>query len=507
MKKVIIAISTFLLLSGGIVSGQTSLSFYHLGNATFQNGSYNPAFVPDGKVFLGLPGLSGIHFHYNNRLSYKELVSKLETGQSKVDLRKGLKNLGINNLLSVQTNISLLHLGFVTDKGMSFSLFANERIEADVLFNKKVMNFLIRGNTTAIDQKIQIGKTRVSATHFREIGIGATYPSPNANIVLGARIKYLQGFLNYSTPENQSAYLTTDDETFELTGDVSDMMLRSSGSNILKDAGNNVDHFIFNQNRGVALDLGFDWQMNSYNKVSVSVTDLGYISWKEDIENRFVADTSFSYSGFDLRNVNDLPQTIKDSLVERFDIEKNQKAYRTLIGPKAFASWALKANDFGGGGTIISSVGTRYVQKQMKFLLGVGYQQKFGKAFTGSVNMTKLPQQFFNVGAALAAKGGPAQFYLAVDQIYNFDVTRFQSFDMRLGVNFIFGRGRSKEQSARHSSTTYNTEKIKKRGPGFNQNQSFMGGRVKVIRQEGIYNIIPKQGRRKKEEYMSTPPE
>lgn len=506
MRKTLFIISIVCCLVSTSLLAQTGSAFYHLGNATFQNGSYNPAFVPDGKVFFGLPGLSGIHLHYNNRLSYNELVNKTESGGSKVDLRKGLDNLGINNMLSVQANISLFHFGLVANNGMSFSIFANERIESDVLYDNKVMNFLIKGNTTVIDQKIQVGKTRVSATHFREIGIGATYPSSNVDIILGARLKYLQGFSNFSTPENQSAHLTTNGETFILDGDVSDLMLRSAGTNIMQGKTGDIgSYLISNGNRGFALDLGFDWQMNKYNRISVSLTDLGYISWKEDIENRFIADTSFTYSGLELNRIKNLAGTLKDSLVNRFDVEKNQKAYSTLIGPKAFMSWAYKINDYGGN--IISSVGARYVQQKMKFLLGVGYQQKFGDFFTGSVNVTRLPQQFFNLGAALAVKGGPAQFYLAVDQIYNFDVTKFQSFDVRVGINFIIGRNETDKRTSRSSTTSFSKDKIKKKGPGFEQNQSFMGEKVKVIRQEEIYNIIPKQERRKKEDYMSEDPD
>lgn len=506
MKKTLITISLFSLLVSGPLLAQTGISFYNLGDATFQNGGFNPAFVPDGKVFFGLPVLSGVHFHYNNKLSYSELVSELETGDSQVDLRKGLNNLGINNLLSVQTNVNLFHLGFRANNGMSFSVFANERIESDVLYQNRVMNFLVRGNTTVIDQKIQIGNTRVSASHFREIGIGATYPSPDKDLVLGARIKYLQGFSNFSTPENQSAYLITNGETYILEGDVSDLMLRSSGSNIMQGKTGNIgSHLISNANRGLALDLGFDWQMNKYNSIAVSLTDLGYISWKEDIENRFISDTSFIYSGIDLDDVSNLEEMIKDSLLNRFDVEKNQAAYSTLIGPKAFMSWTYKINEYGG--SIVSSLGARYIQRQMKFLLGVGYQQKFGNFFTGSLNVTKLPQQFFNLGAALAVKGGPVQFYLAVDQVYNFDVTKFQSFDARVGINFLIGHHDKDKRTSRSSTTTFSKDKIKKKGPGFKQNQSFMGSKVKVIRQEDIYNIIPKQERRKKEEYTSGDPD
>jgi hypothetical protein len=495
-----------LLFCSKFIWAQNSLSFYSLGNATFQNGNFNPAYVPDGKLFIGLPVLSGVHFNYNNRLSYDEAVStNNETGNPKIDLRKALTHMRQNNMMSTQVNVSLLHVGFRTNKGLTYSIFANERIEADVLYDKDFMNFAIKGNSTVIDQKIQAGKTRISATHFREIGVGFTIPSPHQTVILGGRLKYLQGFVNYSTPENQKATISTNGETYIIETEMKNAMLRSSGVDIVTGKSGDFSHFIFNQNRGVALDLGFSWKMDDYSQISFAINDLGFISWKENIENKYLVDNQFTYGGVDLKETTNIEQTIKDSLLNNFKAKTNYDNYRTLVGPRIYADWAYTIP--GGFGEVVTSFGTRYVQAKMKAMAGVGYRVSLGHYLVASANVTKLPQQFFNVGAGLAVKGGPIQYYLAVDQIYNFDATKFQSFDVRTGVNFVFGDRPARQNKTRHgSTTTVSTEKLKKTGPGYAQKQSFMGQKVKIKGHDGIYSIIPLQRRRAKEEYMMPAP-
>lgn len=489
---------------GSFAFGQNSLSFYSLGNATYQSTSFNPAFMPDGKVFVGLPILSGVHVNYNNRLSWDEAVStNPESGNPKVDLRKALSNMRQNNMVSTQVNLSLLHIGFRTNRGMVFSIFANERIEGDVLFDKDVMTFAIKGNTEVIDQKVEVGKTRAAITHFREIGLGFSMPSPSQSVIIGGRIKYLQGFINYSTPENQRATVSTNGETYIVQTGLENAMLRSSGMN--KAESGDIDHFIFNQNHGMALDLGFSWAMDDYNRISFALNDLGFISWKEDIENRIMVDNEFSYGGINLKEGNNIERTLKDSLLNNFKTKKNFDTYTTLVGPRIYADWAYKIP--GRQGEVVTSVGTRYVQGKMKTMLGVGYRVSLGRYLIASANVTKLPQQFFNVGAGVAIKGGPVQYYLAVDQLYNFDFTKFQSFDIRTGVNLVFGDRPSRFTKSRHGSTTsFGSEKLKKTGPGYSQKQSFMGRRVKNKGHDGIYGIIPRQKRRTKQEYMMPAP-
>ena len=83
----------------------------------------------------------------------------------------------------------------------------------------------------------------------------------------------------------------------------------------------------------------------------------------------------------------------------------------------------------------------------------------------------------------------------------------FQSLDFRVGVNFIFGARASELKSNSSKTTVGATGPSKKLGPKYHEYQSFMGQEVEVKRHEGIYAIIPLQKRRKKEEYMKSPPE
>ena len=96
MRKCLITILTLLLTS--TLFGQTSMSFYHLGRETYQNSSFNPAWVPDAKLFIGLPVLSGVHLHINNKLSYNDIFTKEGNNQVLLDVTKTLSNLQAQNL-------------------------------------------------------------------------------------------------------------------------------------------------------------------------------------------------------------------------------------------------------------------------------------------------------------------------------------------------------------------------------------------------------------------------
>ncbi|MEO1253564.1 MAG: DUF5723 family protein, partial [Bacteroidota bacterium] len=107
MKKSAIIIS--FLISCISLDAQTSVSFQHLGNATFQNNLVNPSLIPEGKIFIGLPVLSGVHVNVNNKTSYNETFTR-EGDNNIVDVRgKILPELQRQNMASVKVNVNLLH--------------------------------------------------------------------------------------------------------------------------------------------------------------------------------------------------------------------------------------------------------------------------------------------------------------------------------------------------------------------------------------------------------------
>ena len=478
------------------LSAQTSMGFYNMGNATFQSSFYNPTYIPEGKLFIGLPVLSGVHLNINNKFDYSDVFVRTETG-NKIDLNGFLASLQKNNTVSATVDLNLFHVAYTARNGMNFSLFANERVQTDVLYTRQLMQFAIEGNISQLGETIKIDKTAASATYFREIGVGFSGAIPKLKMNVGARLKYLQGIANAST-SNYTAQLTTNNVDYQLDLDLEGAALRTSGVETLQ--GNTtidpVSYLINNANKGVSADFGMSMEVNRYVNFSASIVDLGFISWQEDIKNYTIPDTVMRYGGLNLKEPKGLEQNIKDSLINRFKnrVVKTSDAYTTSLNPKIYTSISYKTPI---GGEVVGSLGTRYIKGKFNYLVGAGYRHRFGKYFIGSASVTRLPQQFLNVGAGLAIKGGPVQFYLAADQLVKFDLTKAKSFDFRVGMNFIIGK-----RKAKSSTSTSGGSSIKQPKTQASAN-SFLGKKVKVKGQDDIYTVIKKQDRRKQKDYTN----
>ena len=484
MKKFCITLTLLLPLA---LCAQKSLSFYHLGDATFQNSNINPAYTPDARFYFGLPVLSGVHLNINNKFSYNDLVLQ-EGGTSTVSISNLISELQGRNMGSMHLNMSLFHVGYHIPKGPAITLFANERVETDLLYPRSLVEFVWEGNGTKLGEEVNIGSTGIVATHFREYGLGASMQVTD-QLRVGARLKYLQGFSNVSTPGNFDMTLEVNPQTYAWIFEGQNAQLRTAG--IANGTSyNDVSHFLSPGNTGFAMDLGFEYQVHRYLGFAVSVVDLGYISWNTNIQNRVFQDTTFTYDGVNVKDAN-LFDALQDSLLDRFSTTRNSDSYTTFLPVTAYGSVIWKSSD---RTHFIGSVGSRLIQGQVKMLYGGGVRQYFGP-FVGSLNVIKMPQQFFNVGAALAVRGGPVQYYLAVDQAINFSVPDAQALDFRMGLNFMVGRS-SASSSDSGPVNSYNESSSRSNDPKGISTGSFLGVRVKNRGREGIYSIIPRQNRR-----------
>ncbi len=471
------------------------MSFYHLGNETFQNNSLNPAWVPKGRLFIGLPVLSGIHLHVNNALSYNETFTK-ENNSILLDQDKILSNIQNQNLVSAHANINLFHVGFKFPAGAFISFFANERIESDLLFPKELLEVGIDGNDPLLGDEVKIGNVGLMASHFREIGIGYAY-SVNGQLDFGIRAKYLMGFTNASVPGNARANITTNADFFQMDVELQNAQLRTAGIDILTgDEGDIGSHLVSSGNTGFAVDIGGVYKLNRYYSIAGSLLDVGWINWNTNVVNQTLNDTTFTYNGVNLDGVGDLVESLEDSLFNKFDATETNETYKTWLPTRAYGSWIYHYDrnmDF------YASMGARYIQGQLKLLYGGGITRKFGKVATLSASALKLPQQFFNVGAAFAVNGGPVQFYMAADQVINFSAPDFKAFDFRFGINLKF---RERDKGLGSSSSFARSKGFGKssndgtlEGPKGVDSGSFLGKRVKNKKRDEIYSIIPRQKR------------
>ena len=479
--------------------GQHGLSMYHLRNATFQNTQFNAAHIPDyGRVFLGLPVLSGINLHFSSKLSYNEVISK-GSDSTLVHISKAVSNLRAQNGIHGHFNFNLLHLGVRLPNNGVVSVFANERLETDFLFSTRLARFLWEGNTAFLEKEVNVGRTALNVMHYREIGIGYAQAIPQYGLKVGMRFKYLQGFFNIGTPGALSATILTENENHQLNVDVSNGRIRTAGMEILTgDQGDIGTHLANNPNTGAAIDLGFEYDYNGLYTLALGVNDLGFINWNENTKQYTVPDTTVRFVG--AQPLYGADETFEDSIetfVNRFaEFDNNNDTYSTMLPTRIFGSVVYKGF---APFDVISTISTRIIQGDPRLSFSVGARYSLGPWLTASANIIKLDQQFVTGGLALASKVGPVQIYMASDNVTQWNATDISAVDFRFGINFIFDK-RAKKPKERSGPGFEKGPKApkgkKKKGPKGSTYGFFLGEQVKVKGKDEIYSVIKKQKRR-----------
>jgi hypothetical protein len=467
---------------------QEGVAFQHLRNATFQSTNYNPAWMPEGVIFLGLPAMSGVSFYINNQLSYNDLFTDTESGGKLLDIDNAIGELAIRNVSSLHSNIGLFHIGVKAPTGHSVILFANERVETDFTYPENLIRWAWEGNGTFIAREVNLSSLGLTSNYFREYGIAYGLHNESLGLKVGIRAKMYQGIVNISTPANLSAKVLTENENFQINLENKNVTLRTAGVESIQNGADPIGYLIANSSRGFGLDVGFEKKLNRYYTFALGVTDIGFISWKEGLKNYSLADTTLRYTGFELKGIKDIDEKV-DSIRNKFTIDDDVSAYKTLAVSRINGNFIYTPLPYLD---VITTLSARMIQWQPKVGVGVGLRAHFGPKFILSGSVTRLPQQWMNIGAGLAATAGPVQFYAAVDKVLGYSVPNMQWAQGQVGINFVFGnKTRFKQERIKQKSNSVE-ERIITESKGVTSG-TFMGSKINVKRSEGLYTIIPKQ--------------
>ena len=494
MKKPIIGL--YILVYSFTSLAQEGTSFYHLGSATIQSTAFNASYFPKGDFFVGLPVLSGISLYANNRFSYNDVVIK-KGDINEINLNKLVSSMGAANSFSFHGTISLAHIGFRAPSGLGVSLFANERLVANFVYPKEIAEFLFKGNGDMVGQKIDIGKFGASINYYREYGLGLAYEF-DGRLKVGARLKYLQGFVNLSTPHNFNATLKTSNENYQFEADWQNFQLRTAGISQFSDEAINEEdlasYFISNGNSGFAIDLGLEYKLNRYYALALAINDIGYIGWKEHIQTSGLSDSTFVYAGVELQG-GDIIDSI--SLVsDKFKVDTTYEQYTSFLPANIIGSIVYTPVN---GTDVITTLNAKIIQGQINPGFGLGIRQTVSSNVIVSASVTKLPQQFFNVGLGFAAKLGPVQLYMATDKILGYSAPSIKWAQVRLGMNLVFGGAESDSKSGKSGTSTQGSYG---NGKGV-KTYSFHGQKIEAKKYEDIYTIVPKLSQEIPESYVN----
>ena len=451
-------LTTALLLLTFSSFAQYGTSFYHLGNATMQSTDYNPAYFPEGKFFLKLPG-PGMNLYLNNAFSYSDLFTKQDNGDLAVNANDLINDFGKSFNITGDASFNLFHVGYQfgprnqpDSTGLGISLFVNLRSNFNLALPGSLMDILWQGNGAFIGDK-QTLAFGVNSTMYLERGLGLAYTLPQSNLKLGLRLKMLNGYSNFSTPSDTEATFLTKgpEDSYALEASYENMMIRSAGLVNIKDAEEGSTGYLdgFTEtddytslaipaNKGFAVDLGAEYKIDSNFTVALAINDLGVINWTENVSTYGLRDSSFQLPDFNLLE-DDLGTVIEDTFNNNFDYYQLNEAYKTNLPTRIVASliytpWDDKTD-------IIATMNSRIIQGEFRSGFGIGINRKFGPKFILSTSVTKMPQQGLNMGAAISATAGFIQFYAGVDRMFGYSVYNLDWIQGQAGINLVFGSG------------------------------------------------------------------
>lgn len=449
MKKLVIIIIGILLTK--VSMGQSDLTFYHFGPMTPQSGINNTAFFPDAEFYFSLPGLSGINAKVNSELSYNQLMRPVEgTDSVKVDLQGALSNLKEGDNARFEGDISLFQFG-IRSGHRAFTLFANMRYSGGFNYPVSFLNYFVNGNGNFIGQQIEENQLKGGGIAYHEIGVGYSQDliiMADKVLRVGARVKYLHGIAHASIADNASVIMLTDPQTYDVNIQFNNATMRTAGFNELEgdDAIGYIVGFGSNKNTGFAIDLGAELKINERLSGSLAINDLGFINWKQDIENYTLRSDNASLGGFDDVNDIDLAAALEDSIDVWSEHITGQSAFKTGVGTRVLLGSNYQLNEKGFvSGTLAFN---RSSYNSSEFGFGAGYTHRFGRALTLTGTVSKDQFRPVRVGGGFAVRLGALQLYGVFDDMLNAarKAGDLNGVDARIGINFLIGRSGTGKQ-------------------------------------------------------------
>jgi hypothetical protein len=215
------------------------------------------------------------------------------------------------------------------------------------------------------------------------------------------------------------------------------------------------------KNTGIGFDFGAVYELNKMISISASVTDLGFIKWKDDLKSYSAKDTTLTFNRFTLQDVVDQTITLNTLFDEAGTTIKD--SFKEDAKPSAFKTYLPTVINLGANFNLLPvlSVGilssSRIWSGQIKEALTLSGNVYLGRMFSGSLSYTTANYSFDKFGIGLAFKAGPAQIYLIADKIpvkwskiylkkQPGEYTplslpdRWNTLNFQIGLNFAFGK-------------------------------------------------------------------
>jgi hypothetical protein len=427
-----------MLLFAQATFAQAQYILYGLDNVP-QSNHLNPAAIPDAKMVIGIPFLSSLSLSaYSTGFSFNDLFT--EQGDSLYfNLDPLVTSSDEMNYLTAFLDMDIIYFGYKIKKGY-LNVGIRHRIYARAFYATDLVKLAWYGNNAYVGEDLDMSPTWVNADEFNSWYAGYAFPI-GKYIEMGVRFNINQGLSNIQTSKSEISLRTIEDEesVYKVHAQTN-YQINTSNLN-----GTSTGHYIFDFNNfGISLDFGATFQVHEQVQLSLSVLDLGYISWESNITSYKSAYEEVTFTGVyadpDVED-EDVFQKYSDSLKSLFEPVESSFPYsatlpaRILVG----AAYSFK-NDANRASFLFSG---RMMHGYFEPSVTLAYDMKVSRVFSFKTSYTYLKYSPFNLGLGIVIEARPFHFYVMTDNIiapFNLFGTKYAN--IHFGFNLIWPRNK-----------------------------------------------------------------
>ncbi|MFC2114123.1 DUF5723 family protein [Bacteroidota bacterium] len=425
MNKKFLYIFLFLLLSFGAFSQNMTRHFMtNLPTAGYTNAS----FFPDFRYTIGIPAFPYFSISFESNIRVKHLY-ELQNDTAYITIENFLNHLNKVSFIRFGTDWEILSTSFKV-KNNFFSLSLMTHTATELRIPRDLFLLPLKGNAPYIGDRISFDGLGLDASVYNELAFGYTRAVTD-RLNAGFRFSLLQGLACIKS--NTNIGLTTDTTTYWLHMDYDasisisgpmDTNLFSSNSNAdpLGDFMANPSKNFGLTNVGFGLSLGADYDLTDNFNIGLSLNNLGYIKWKNDVKTYSINDGLFSFEGIKIdtnlsvvfNNMDSFFSNMLDSSLSQFDMNKTVEPFKTSLSPEIYLTLTYKLNEKNRFGFVMHDYMHDYYNLATFSLL---YQRKLLKFINLSGNYSFNTFGQSKVGAGLTLRIMGSNFYLMTNDI------------------------------------------------------------------------------------------
>jgi hypothetical protein len=437
-----------MLLPVAGVRAQLNPTLYHLKDLPLNN-QLNPAFQPrNGSLYVGFPGLTS--FSPNLMLSGENLT--LGNAYLSPKYKSIVEGAGNFSAMTFDYEHNFLNFGFMV-KDMYFTFDSKLKLNVDGRIPKDLERLMWYGNGLSgktLGKTLEFEGLGVSMLAYGEISLGVS-KEVIKDLLVGAKVKYLQGLAYAQAGLGEGSKFTTDSNTYKISVGLNPEIYlsglpitmppgKSFPMDELVDAG--LGSYKFDAgNRGVAFDFGGSWDIPWVKglNVSASVLDVGFISWKGNKVASKNPDSQIEFEGISLSGGEDFTSSLLDSIQQKTAVTSTSFSERRWLSPTVYVGATYELGKYLNAGALF---GYRFLKYEDLPLMALSVNTQ-GFMVNASASYSYYNRNS-NVGVGLLIGRKGVQWHIIADNLLAANYKTAQNVNFRMGVNLLFGKGREK---------------------------------------------------------------